>query len=386
MSRECLRFMKTFQVKYPIVQAPMAGVSTPEMASAVSRSGGLGSLSLSHINLQEPSSISAIRKITDGFESKTGANPRSANLNFFCHPIYPIPTLIQKENWNRLYGKLLEPENLDLSLSFNNGNVSFKTIETPENAEIFQSLLTFFANEFTPGMVSFHFGCPSSDSIQKLKKLGIAIFVTATNEFEGEELIKLGVDGIVCQGFEAGGHRGSFPDSEAKFDEGLSTLCLFKRLKAVKKKMGSETFLIPAGGIMDSRTIQFYLDEGASACQLGTAFLAAAESKSSTFYQKLLKSHDSISTTITPIPSGLPARTLLTPFIERLSSLSQGEDLPPYGYRYSEFKLLRSKFPSLVNFNLCGQGVDQIQTGNDKCLSTAEIFSGLTQGLIIPKE
>ncbi|SCU81682.1 LAME_0B08130g1_1 [Lachancea meyersii CBS 8951] len=386
MSRECTRFLKTFKLNYPIVQAPMAGVSTPEMASAVAASGGLGSLTLSHVDLQDTSAVSAIRKAVNSFLSTAGADPQKANLNFFCHPIYPIPTVRQKENWNNLYCEVLETKDLKSPLKFDNGNVSFKSIETQENSDIFLSLLTFFETEFTPGVVSFHFGCPSSSSIQKLKKLGIAIFVTATSEFEGEELLKLGVDGIICQGYEAGGHRGCFPGNEVHLDEGLSTLCLFKRLQEAKNKLGSEAFLIPAGGIMDSRAIQFYLDQGASACQLGTAFLAAAESKSSKFYRDLIKSHHKISTTLTPFPSGLPARTLQTPFIERLASLSQGKDLPPYGYRYSEFKLLRSKFPSLVNFHLCGQGVNQIQTGRDKCLSTAEIFSRLTQDLVVPAD
>ncbi|SCU82021.1 LAMI_0B08636g1_1 [Lachancea mirantina] len=387
MHQECNKFLKTFKLRYPIVQAPMAGVTTPEMAFAVAARGGMGSLSLSHVNLQKKSAVLEIGKALNVFLAEKGAvNAQNVNLNFFCHPIYPRPTTSQKENWKKLYSKILGSEELGTGFRFDNGNVSFQTIETKENLDILKSLLAFFQNKFTPGVISFHFGCPSSHFIEELKKLGISVFVTVTNEFEGEQVLKFGVDGIVCQGYEAGGHRGRFPDTDAKYDECLSTLCLFKKLKQLKVKLGSESFLIPAGGIMDSQTIQFYLDQGASACQLGTAFLAAKESQSCRFFRNLINSDDRKCTLMTPLPSGLPARTLLTPFIEKLVNLSHDEDLPPYGYRYSEFKSLRSKFPAMVDFNLCGQGVNQMEMGRDECLSSQEILSNLAQGLFIHQE
>lgn len=135
---------------------------------------------------------------------------------------------------------------------FKERTISFKEYE---NRKAFHTLRSFFRDEFKPKLVSFHFGHPTERSIRALQNLGIQVFVTATSEAEYRLLRGLRVDGVVCQGYEAGGHRGNFLQVDERFDEKLSTACLVKRiLHLFNSDQENIPFVIAAGGLCTQGT------------------------------------------------------------------------------------------------------------------------------------
>lgn len=203
--------------------------------------------------------------------------------------------------------------------------------------------------------------------MEYLQKIGILIFATATSVKEVRLLASLGVNGIVCQGYEAGGHRGNFLINDPKDDENLSTVQLVKRTVAELAEMKHNglvhdaPFVIAAGGIMDSKDISYMLSQQADAVQLGTALLGCSESNASRIFSSPFVREST--TKMVNIVSGRPARTISTPFTEKLLANFQGEELPPYGYIYNAFKQIRNKYPELANFILAGQGFQSVQPG-----------------------
>lgn len=152
---------------------------------------------------------------------------RNINLNFFCHDVIDNVTEDQKENWFSLY-KSATKFNTDMgNITFNSRAMSFKD---NEGTSTFSELISFLRNKFTPKVVSFHFGTPSKTSIEEFQKLGILVFATATSVQEVKQAIDKGVNGIICQGYEAGGHRGNYIVQDQRFDEKLSTALLMNRI------------------------------------------------------------------------------------------------------------------------------------------------------------
>lgn len=380
----CKLLLRTLALKHPVFQAPMAGVSTPEMAAAVTNHGGLGSLPVSYIDFTRPEAVEELAAVVAEFTSRieNTALQTNVNLNFFCHEIVGEATPLQQDNWIRLYQRVLGTSISSDSALFRNSQVSFKELEHEEHLGSLDRLLLYFEHEYRPRAVSFHFGCPSAQTIRRLKALGIRVFATATSANEACVLADTGVDGIVCQGHEAGGHRGNFVESNLRFDEALSTLALFQLVRQLFSKRAARPFLVPAGGVMDSATIQYYLSQGAAAVQLGTAFVASPESRASVHYQTVLADDVArLTTVVTRIVSGKPARALLTPFLKNLELSYRGEELPPYGPMYNAFKTLRSKKPAAMDFYLVGQGYSLIRPG----LSAGEIVDSLCANLSVPR-
>ncbi|KAI5959859.1 uncharacterized protein KGF55_005091 [Candida pseudojiufengensis] len=401
-------------IKYPIIQSPMAGVSTIEMASSVTNKGGLGSIPLSTLNFLESESIDKLKEMIAKYRSQL--NDKSLyhvmNLNLFCHDIVEEPNEKQFENWKNLYKKTLSQYGHDFDkvindINFQNGNISFKEIEKNENS--INKLIDLLI-EIKPKVISFHFGFPSRKTIAKLQKNGIMIFVTATSVAEVNELyywhekwpfkrspyeINL-IDGIILQGSEAGGHRGNFLDPDSQ-DEYLSTKSLFIKSKNyLDYTLGIDEipFLIPTGGIMDSSSISWYLNNEADAVQLGTIFLATPESTTSSYFSNL---HYPLSqeTIMTKLISGKQARCIKTTFIRNIikNYEESKEDLPPYGWSYFGYKSLLAKLYYYIThvtfdegedirFNLCGSNHFLI----DDSLTTNEIMDKLIRGLIIDED
>ncbi|CAI4034546.1 hypothetical protein SMKI_10G3390 [Saccharomyces mikatae IFO 1815] len=359
-------FQKCFNLKYPIIQAPMAGVTTIDMAAKACIAGAMASLPLSHLDFRNFNDIEKFKSMISQFKNLVADEnlEHNVNLNFFCHNIVDEPTNLQITNWVKLYRKSMDLPINSNEIDFNNGNVSFKAFERDY---ALQDFLKYLSNEFRPRIVSFHFGHPSKSTIEYLQKLGILIFVTATSVKEVNLLTSLGIDGIVCQGYEAGGHRGSFLINESKDDENLSTVQLVKRavseLVAMKDKgiVRNTPFIIAAGGITDSQDISYMLSQQADAVQLGTALLGCNESNASKMF--LAPFAPESRTRMVEIVSGKPARTISTPFIEKLLANFHGEELPPYGYIYDAFKQIRRIYPELANFILAGQGFQSVQSG-----------------------
>ncbi len=273
----------------PILQAPMAGVATPQLAAAVSNAGGLGALGIG------ASSVAQARAMIEQTQALTG---RPFNVNVFCHaPAVRDPA--RESAWLAHLRPLFEQFQAPVPATLDEIYTSF----AQDNA-VFDLLL-----DTRPAVVSFHFGLPSAAQLQALKQAGICTLATATCLAEALQIQQLGFDAIVAQGIEAGGHRGLF-DPQAS-DEQLSTSVLVRLL--VKH---IDLPIIAAGGIMDGQGIRAALDLGAAAAQLGTAFILCPESAANEGYRTHLKSPRAAFTRLTSTLSGRPARGLLNSFIE----------------------------------------------------------------------
>lgn len=280
------RLTERLGMNAPIIQAPMAGASTPAMAAAVSRGGGLGSLGLA---LQPADEIRddcrAIRAETNG----------AYNVNFFVHR-EPMADAARGEAMR----ERLRPYYEELGLG-----------EAPEaraSSEPFNEDHLAAVLEMTPPVVSFHFGLPRADLFRAVKDAGLFTISSATNVREAKALEAGGIDAIVAQGFEAGGHRGTF---EEPYEDGwVGTMALVPQIvDAVSVPV------IAAGGIMDGRGIAAALALGAEAAQLGTAFLSTPESAIPRVHRDLLLSAGGDQTRLTHAFSGRPARGIENRYI-----------------------------------------------------------------------
>jgi nitronate monooxygenase len=281
------------------------GITTPELVAAVSNAGALGSLGAGYM---APDEIrNAIRK------TKSLTN-KPFNVNLF------IP-----EASNDTY---------DLSLITKHLTSLWEEIsDTPfEIAHLqpfsFENQIKVLLEEKIP-IFSFTFGIPSHSLIERFKEQGTLVYGTATTPGEAWQLENAGVDAICCQGQEAGGHRGTFSSYDPLY--GLFTLLVLTR-KTVK------TPLIAAGGIMDGRSASAAFLVGASAAQLGTAFLTTNESGTHPVYKKALLRTPHVPTALTKTFTGKSARALINAFMQKLEDCQ----IPPYPIQHFLTQKLRS--------------------------------------------
>jgi len=268
-------------LQVPIIQAPMAAASTPEMAAAVSRAGGLGSLGCALQSTDATrDNCRAIRAATNG----------AFNINFFVHTDPAVDAARGEAMRDQL-----APYYQELGL----GEVPAAEVSSePFNADHLEAVL-----ELKPPVVSFHFGLPREDLFKAVKEAGIFTVSSATNVTEAKTLEAAGIDAIVAQGFEAGGHRGTF--AEPYEDGWVGTMALVPQIvDAVSVPV------IAAGGIMDGRGIAAALALGAEAAQLGTAFLNCPESAIPDVHRKALTDARDDQTRLTHAFSGRPARSI----------------------------------------------------------------------------
>jgi nitronate monooxygenase len=301
-------------IKVPIIQAPMAGVSTPEMAAAASNAGALGSIAIGAVGPGEAANmIGAVRAATSA----------PFNVNLFCHaPARPKPEV------ERAWIERLRPEYSALG-----------TRPPDHLREIYRSFVGDEAMLGTlldarPPIVSFHFGLPGENAIRSMRAAGIVMLATATEIREARAIEAAGLDAIVAQGWEAGGHRGCF-DPELS-DEQLSTSDLVSMLSKA-----SSLPVIAAGGIMCGRDIAIMLELGAAACQLGTAFVGSDESIADKGHRAALFDAAARGTVMTRAISGRPARCLSN----RFTALGDGTDhseIPDYPIAYDLAKSLHA--------------------------------------------
>ncbi len=282
-----MTLLNRLNITMPIVQAPMAGVSTPALAAAVSNAGGLGSLGVGATD------AAGARKMIDDTRALTD---RAFNVNLFVHAT-PTPDPLREAAWLKAMRPLFAAYNAKPPKELRTIYQSFA-----DDDAMFQMLL-----DTAPPVVSFHFGLPGADRIKALKAAGCTLFATATNLAEARAIADAGCDAIVAQGYEAGGHRGMFDPSAP--DDRLGTFALTRLLATT-----SELPVIAAGGIMDGAGIRAALDLGAIAAQLGTAFVACPESSADAAYRAALSSDAAHHTTMTTAISGRPARGLANRF------------------------------------------------------------------------
>ncbi len=318
--------------RVPIIQAPMAGVSSPAMAAAVSSVGALGSIAVGAVDAAAARRmVIEVRALTD----------QPFNVNVFCHqPAVRNPTL--ESAWI----ERLRPQFAAFSAS-------------PPSAltEIYRSfveddaMLAMLLAE-RPAVVSFHFGLPGDAAIRALRSAGIVLLASATSVAEARAAAAAGVEAIVAQGWEAGGHRGVF-DPDARDDE-LGTFAL---TQLIVRDLNLP--VIAAGGIMDGAGIAAALSLGAAAAQLGTAFIACDESLADEGYRAALASKAAGHTTMTRAVSGRPARCLETPFTTIGNSIPAA-GIPPYPVAYDLGKALHARAKNRGNYGFgaywAGQG------------------------------
>jgi nitronate monooxygenase len=325
--------LKQIGVDLPIIQAPMAGTSTPTMAAAVCNAGALGSIGLGAVNAAGARGM---------IETLAGLTNKPFNVNVFTHrPATPYP--VRERAWL----EALRPE--------------FARFDAEPPSAIGEIYTSFVADEAMqelllearPAVVSFHFGLPSARVIGRLKAAGIMLFSSATSLAEGEQAVGAGVDAIVAQGYEAGGHRGVF-DPEAT-DSRLGVVAL-TRLLATRLPVP----VIAAGGIMDGAGIAAELDLGAQAAQLGTAYIACPESSADRYHREALFSPAAASTEMTGLISGRPARCLPNAFTALAEGALKGLKAPDYPIAYDAGKALaaaaRAKGAGGFGAQWAGQG------------------------------
>ncbi|SIO34749.1 nitronate monooxygenase [Singulisphaera sp. GP187] len=298
----------------PIIQAPMAGVSTPAMAAAVSNSGGLGSIGVGASDAETARGmIAAVRAASD----------RPFNVNLFCNR----PAIADRPREAAWLARLA-PDFLRLGAQ---PPAELREIYTSFVAD--DAKLTMLLEE-RPKVVSFHFGLPPAEQIAALRDAGIVLLATATSLNEAQAIAAAGIDAVVAQGFEAGGHRGVFdPDAP---DDRLGTIALTRLLV-----LRLELPVIAAGGIMDGAGIAACLALGASAVQLGTAFVACPESAADPGYRAALLSSASEHTVMTTAISGRPARCIANRFTA-LGEQAEPGMVPAYPIAYDAGKALNT--------------------------------------------
>ena len=326
------RLLELLDIERPIIQAPMAGVSTPAMAAAVSEAGGLGSIGVGAGSAATAGEmIAAVRARSN----------RALNVNLFCHRPAKADA-VREAAWL----ERLRPE--------------FDRVGAEPPATIREIYKSFLEDDdmlatllaARPKVVSFHFGVPPPDRVRAMREAGIVLLGSATSLPEARLAASAGLHAVVAQGYEAGGHRGVFdPDGE---DGQLGTVALTRLL--VREL---DIPVIAAGGIMDGAGIAAVLRLGASAAQLGTAFVATDESAADASYRAALFSEAADRTVMTRAISGRPARCLANRFTAFGTGVTP-DSVPSYPIAYDAGKSLHGAAKATGDFGYgahwAGQG------------------------------
>jgi nitronate monooxygenase len=287
-------FRQLLGIELPVIQAPMAGVQGSEMAVAVSNAGGLGSLPCALLKLD------AMRKELAALRTKTD---KPFNVNFFCHTP-PKPAADREAAWRAMLAPYYAEYGIDAS------EIKDGPARMPFNEEA-ASLL----EEFKPAVVSFHFGLPAESLLTRVKAMGPKIISTATTVDEALWLEARGVDAVIAQGSEAGGHRGMFLSDDVTTQVGIFAL-LPQVVAAVRVPV------IAAGGIADARGVAAAMSLGAAAAQVGSAYLLCPEATTSAVHRTALQSESARYTALTNLFSGRPARAIVNRIIRELGPMN----------------------------------------------------------------
>ena len=281
-------------IDLPIIQAPMAGAQGSAMTVAVSNAGGLGSLPCAMLTLDAVKlELSAVKAQTD----------KPFNVNFFCHTP-PAPSEEREERWRDA-----------LSPYFAEFGIDPTTITAGPGRQPFTADAADVLAQFKPPIVSFHFGLPSAELMARVRSWGAKILSSATTVDEARWLEAHGVDAVIAQGLEAGGHRGIFLSTDLTTQVGTFAL-LPQIVRAVNVPV------IAAGGIADGLGVKAALSLGAIAAQLGTAYMLCPEAMTSAPHRAALKSEAARYTALTNLFTGRPARGIVNRLMRELGSIS----------------------------------------------------------------
>lgn len=281
-------------IELPIIQAPMAGVQGSALVVAVSNAGGLGSL---------PCAMLSLDAMRDELAAVKAQTLKPFNVNFFCHAP-PTPDAKREAVWRTTLSPYYQEFGLDAS-----------TVPVGPERAPFSHEAADMLRAIRPAVVSFHFGLPSAELLARVRTWGSKIFSSATTVEEARWLESRGVDAIIAQGLEAGGHRGMFLSEDLTTQVGTFAL-VPQIVKAVK------TPVIAAGGIADAKGVAAALALGAAGVQVGTVYLLCPEATTSAVHRAALKSEMTRHTALTNLFTGRPARGIMNRLMKELGPVS----------------------------------------------------------------
>ena len=288
------RILDLLGIDVPIIQAPMAGATTAAMVIAANEAGALGSM---------PAATLSIEQLRAALTSIRQASTRPINVNFFCHQ----PPAADEER-DRRWKALLEPYYRELGADFD--------APTPVSDRApFNDAACQVVETFRPEVVSFHFGLPEKSLLDRVKATGAKVLSSATTVEEAIWLEQHGCDAIIAMGIEAGGHRGMFLSDDLNSQIGLMAL--------VPQIVDAVTVpVIAAGGIGDARGIVAALALGASAVQIGTAYLFTPEATITASHHHALRHAQASETALTNLFTGRPARGIINRAMRELGAIN----------------------------------------------------------------
>lgn len=333
-----------------LIQAPMAGWQGAALAIAVSRAGGLGSLPCAMLTVEAMrKELAAIRAATD----------RPYNVNFFTHTP-PAADARREAAWRAALAPFYKEYGVDPSaIPAGPGRAPF----TAEAADALE--------EFKPAVVSFHFGLPPAALVERVRAWGSKILSSATSVEEALWLEAHGVDAVIAQGAEAGGHRGTFLNDDYSTQPGTFAL-LPQVARAVKVPV------IAAGGIADAKGVAAAMRLGAAAVQVGTAYLLCPEATTSAVHRAALKSEAARDTALTNIFTGRPARGIVNRVMRELGPINAAA--PAFPLATSAIAPLRAKAEAQGRGDFSPLWSGQNATGCRE-VPAAEITRALAEGL-----
>jgi nitronate monooxygenase len=338
-----------FEIELPIIQAPMAGVQDHLLAAEVCNAGGLGSLPCAMYGPDE------IEREIAALQAKTS---RPCQVNFFAHVAPPADEAREaawKQQLCRFYDELgLDPQ----TAAGGPGRQPF----SHDAADVLE--------RYRPAVVSFHFGLPSETLVARVRSMGSKILSTATTVEEARWLEARGVDAIVVQGSEAGGHRGMFLTEDVATQ--IPTMDLLRAvLEAVRVPV------IAAGGISEAADVRRALDTGACAVQVGTAYLLSPEATTSAVHRAALADREALRTAITNIFTGRPARGIVNRLMRELGPLRS--DVPAFPRASAALAPLRAAAERLGRGDFSNMWAGE-KAGRCRALPAAEITAELGAG------
>ena len=281
-------------IELPIIQAPMAGVQAGALALAVSNAGGLGSL---------PCALLDTAGLARELQLLRDGTRRPFNVNFFCHA-EPAPDAAREAAWRDALAPYYREFGIDAaSIPAGPGRAPFSA----EGAALLEA--------FRPAAVSFHFGLPAPNLLARVRAIGAKVLASATTMEEARWLAARGVDAIIAQGVDAGGHRGMFLSQDVTTQVGTFAL-LPQIVRAV------DVPVIAAGGIADASGVAAARALGAAGVQVGTAYLLCPEATTSSVHRAALASDAVHHTALTNVFTGRPARGIVNRIVRELGPLS----------------------------------------------------------------
>nr|WP_315465077.1 nitronate monooxygenase [uncultured Rhodoferax sp.] len=335
----------------PLIQAPMAGVQGHALAAAVCNAGGLGSI---------PAAILSVEALHKELTQLTALTGKPYNVNFFCHTP-PEPDAAREAQWQRV----LQPYYAELGLSLS--DITPEPGRTP-----FSEQAADVVEPFKPAVISFHFGLPPAALLARVKRWGSVVLASATTVDEAVWLQEHGADAIIAQGLEAGGHRGIFLSEDLNTQMGTMAL-LPQIVQAVQVPV------IAAGGIADAAGVAAAMALGASAVQIGTAYMCCPEATTSALHRAALQSPQARHTALTTLFTGRPARGIVNRLMHELGPLNPAAPAFPLATAAIAPLRARAECMGKTDFSPLWSGQNASQCGN---LTAAELTRALAKGLV----